>query len=204
MPNGTINKMGVKHSAILDYILLHEGKCSGRELCEHFGMTQAWISCIVNSDAFKAELAARKEQMNGMVMFTLNDRINGLAAQSMEKLGQLIEVSNDPDFMLDVADKMLKNAGYGKPAGPAVTINNNTQNNTYLPVAANVLEECRAQMLPKPEDTFNAIRIPPASEVLECNERDVGGDGADGPELRLSHDSRSSRGRESVREESTQ
>lgn len=142
-----IEKMGIKHTAILDYILLNQGRVTQADVARHFGMTRVWVSCIMNSDAFKAALAERRAEIGELVNITVADRINGVAAMGLEKLGAMVETSLDPDFILDATDKLLQRAGYGKSGGPSTIVNNNTQINTYIPVERDVLAECRQQML---------------------------------------------------------
>lgn len=187
-----IEKMGVKHTAILDFILLHQGKVTQEDVARHFGMTRVWISCIMNSDAFRAALKERQNEIGEMVNLTVADRINGVAAMALEKLGAMVETTLDPDFTLDVADKLLQRAGYGSRAGPVAVVNNNTQINNYIPVERNVLEECRQQMvaqanraqpreLPSAEecDIFENVVLPALSAPVTVSAgggRSVGGD----------------------------
>lgn len=142
-----IEKMGIKHTAILDFILLNQGKVTQADVAQHFGMTRVWVSCIMNSDAFKAALATRQSEIGELVNLTVSDRINGVAAMGLEKLGAMVETSLDPDFILDATDKLLQRAGYGKSGGPATVVHQNTQINNFIPVQRDVLAECRQQML---------------------------------------------------------
>lgn len=139
--------MHVKHDAILDFILLNPS-ATQEEVARHFGMGRVWITCILNSDCFRAALKERQSNIAGLLDMTVADRIRGTAVVALERLAATIETSLDGQFLLDATDKLLHRAGYAPSKGPttAIQVNNNVQNN-MLPVGKDVLAECRREML---------------------------------------------------------
>jgi hypothetical protein len=75
------------------------------------------------------------------------ERLRALADISLDKLATKLEESEDPDFILEVADKTLARLGYG--SGPKTAINlaaatQNVQQNFY--VSSEDLEQARERM----------------------------------------------------------
>lgn len=103
------------HEELIDHMLANPGQHQ-REIAKVFDRTETWISIIVNSDAFKARLAERKEELvDPILKATLNDRICAAANKSMELV---LEKLNSPlppkdDFIMEAAKLSLGALGYG-------------------------------------------------------------------------------------------
>ena len=81
-----VAKVRYTHEAIIDRIIDNPSISQG-ELAQEFGFTQAWISIIVNSDAFKHQLRERKgEIVDPKLRASVEERLNGLASRSLDKL----------------------------------------------------------------------------------------------------------------------
>ena len=117
----------------MDWLLANPGKGQMKACADYFGFTRAWLSSIVWSDAFQAKLRDKKEKLFDETIVPLRDQMNGVAQRAVERLGEQVEVIEDPKLLVDVADKMLHRLGYA----PKVDVNpgaagvNNTQNNFY-------------------------------------------------------------------------
>ena len=59
---GALARVKFSHDAMIDVIIANPTVSQG-EIAKHFGYTQAWVSRIMNSDAFLARLALRKEDL---------------------------------------------------------------------------------------------------------------------------------------------
>lgn len=81
-----IQKIRYTHDAVIDEIIANPAISQG-ELAARFGYTQAWMSIIVNSDAFQERLAERKAQLiDPKLQATIEDRLDGLARRALDKL----------------------------------------------------------------------------------------------------------------------
>jgi len=78
------------HQAMIDLILSCPG-ISQNDLAAHFGYSPSWISTIMASDAFQAQLAKRREEIiDPILTATVEEKFKGILARSadilMEKL----------------------------------------------------------------------------------------------------------------------
>jgi DNA-binding MarR family transcriptional regulator len=79
-------KVRYSHQAMADLILANPA-ISQNELAGHFGYTPGWVSQIVNSDAFQAFLATRKEELvNPVITASVEEKLMTLAKKSLDVL----------------------------------------------------------------------------------------------------------------------
>lgn len=118
-----IQKVRYTHEAMIEMIVANPSVSQG-ELARTFGFSDAWISTVVNSDAFQAKLAQVKEELiNPEIRIQINERFRALATKSvqvlMEKLsGPANQVSDQ--VALRAAELGAKALGLGGNA-PAMT-----------------------------------------------------------------------------------
>ena len=123
------------HDGMIDYIIQNPG-ISGRELSLLSGYTQAWVSRVICSDAFQARLAARKDEMvTPGIAATIEERLKGMAMQSMdllvEKLGAVDddgESTADTATVIKAIELSTKSLGYGARQTNVAIQNNLTVN----------------------------------------------------------------------------
>lgn len=104
------------HDAIIDEILMNPAISQG-EISRLFGYTQAWVSIIVNSDAFKERLAERKgELIDPKITATLEARAETVSKLALDRLMEEIERPGPKKIMdlvsaakLGLGDRMVKN-----------------------------------------------------------------------------------------------
>lgn len=119
-----VKRLRYTHEDCIDLILARPG-ISQNELAEIYGVTPAWMSIVVNCDAFKVKLAERKaELVDPVLQASLNERYGALAAASVDRLLKRIA-----DEKAEVTDKVLLEAaalgakaigmGEPKPTGPS-------------------------------------------------------------------------------------
>lgn len=138
-----LSRLTITHDAILDWLIANPGKGAMSKCANYFGYTQAWLSSIVWSDAFQAKLRDKKEILFTETLVPLREQVAGVATRALERLGEKVEVIEDPKVLVDVADKMLHRLGYAPKADTAPTGTvNNTQNNFYE-VTPELLAEAR-------------------------------------------------------------
>ena len=86
-----IAKVRYTHDAIIDEILTNPAISQG-ELAKMFGFTQAWMSIMINSDAFQERMRERKcELVDPRLVATLEDRLNGVARSALDALLEKLE-----------------------------------------------------------------------------------------------------------------
>lgn len=109
----SIARVKYTHDAMIDLVIANPAIAQG-EIAKHFGYTQAWVSRIFASDAFQARLAERKEELvNPIITANVQDRIQGLAMQSLQILEEKLESTRNPDLAVKVFELSTKAAGYG-------------------------------------------------------------------------------------------
>lgn len=118
-------KMRYNHEAMVNLILMNPG-ITQREISLAMGYTQAWISTVMNSDAFQALLARRQaEVVDPEITLTLRERATGVATRSMqvlmEKLAKPADAIAD-NFALRAFELSAKATGMGGNAPPPPTI----------------------------------------------------------------------------------
>lgn len=141
-----IRVMSPTHTAILEHIVANPGANHG-EIAQHFGVTQAWLSCIIHSDCFQTRLAEVQEELYGDVRASVKDRLQALAHRSLFRLSEKIEVEQSTALLTDAAEMALKALGFagqqnGRPVSPIYQ-----QNNYFAaPVDKATLATARAMM----------------------------------------------------------
>lgn len=118
-----IQKVRYTHEAMIELIIANPAVSQG-ELARHFGYSDAWVSTVVNSDAFKAKLALVKEELiNPEIRMQINEKFRALANRSvqvlMEKLSKPVDQISD-QIALRAAELGAKALGLGGNA-PAMT-----------------------------------------------------------------------------------
>lgn len=121
-PAGAIAKIRYSHDAMIDLILQSPG-VSQNQLAANFGYTPAWVSQIMSSDAFKARLEQRREELiDPAIRLTLNEKFNAMVHRSIDVLQEkLMQTQVDPNIALRAAELGVKALGVGgyQPPAPA-------------------------------------------------------------------------------------
>lgn len=145
-------KLSHTHEQIINWLVLNP-QCSMRECADHFRYTQSWLSTLVRSDLFQAALRARQEAIAVRVAESIPSKLAAVADIALDKLADMASASEDPEFILDAADKVLHRMGYApqssrNPAGSPSQFGGNgpmVQQNNFV-INAGDLEEARALM----------------------------------------------------------
>ncbi len=114
------------HEAMIDAIIA-EPTIKQNELAKMFDRSVPWISRIIGSDAFQAALAKRREDLTDpFLVATIEERVRGLAFQSLDIIAEKLESSKNIDVAMKALDVSVKVLGFGaRGAGP-------TQNNQFV------------------------------------------------------------------------
>lgn len=90
------------------------------QMAQYFGVTEAWLSQIINSDVFQAYKAERLARHHENVSTTTIERVEDLANSCLDKLTDRIEALGD-DFAIgpvrETCEMALKSLGYGPRGG---------------------------------------------------------------------------------------
>lgn len=119
------------------------------ECAAALGYTLPWVSVVVRSHAFQAELKDRQEQLYGDVALDIKDKLTGAAHMALDRIIDNLPVAT-PDHALDVAKETLKALGYSSPRAPQpgnVTNITHIQQNNIGNVSPEELARARAIML---------------------------------------------------------
>jgi hypothetical protein len=114
-------KIRYSHDAMIDLIIAQPG-ISQNALAVKFGYTPAWVSTIMSSDAFKARLANRREEVvDPALTLSLEERFRGLTERSLAVLAEKLSKPSDqvPDGLaLKAVELGAKALGVGGDAPP--------------------------------------------------------------------------------------
>lgn len=108
-----IKRVSYSHDNFID-VLIAEPAISQGELASRFGYTQAWVSRVMNSDAFLARLAARKADIvDPSIAQTLEEKFRVLASISLDVVIDKLATVKNPDTALKALEISSKALGYG-------------------------------------------------------------------------------------------
>jgi hypothetical protein len=108
-----IARVKYSHDAMIDLIISNPMASQG-EIARYFGYTQAWVSRILNSDAFNARLALRKEEIvDPCLTASVEERLKGLASMSLDVLMRKLEMAPKEETALKALEITTKALGYG-------------------------------------------------------------------------------------------
>lgn len=121
-----VKKLNDVHIQIMDYMMAHAGCTLEQISAACGGYSIGWLSQIINSEIFQAQLKERQQECWGDVRASIKDRVENLAHISLKRLAEKVPTEGDLDTVRNVADLALKSLGFGaaKPAAPGPTTNN--------------------------------------------------------------------------------
>ncbi len=102
------------HDAMIDAIISNPTISQG-ELASMFGYTAGWISQVINSDAFKAKMAQRINDLRDpIVLASMEDQFRGILARGLELTRKKLENEAVSDnFVLRSMELSSRALGYG-------------------------------------------------------------------------------------------
>ena len=121
-----IARVRYTHEAMIEEIIMRP-EIHQNELAAIFGFSPAWISTVINSDAFQAKLMATKDELvNPELRLQLNERFRALSVRSvqvlMEKLSKPANEISD-NLALKAAELGAKALGLGAVSPAVVVVN---------------------------------------------------------------------------------
>lgn len=120
-----IQRVSWSHDAMIDIILANPTLTQG-QLAEKLGYSVGWTSRVIGSDAFQARLAQRKtEIINPEIIASFEERIQGLASQSLEVISRKLDATSSPELAVKAFELSTKALGLGARAANVSNIQNN-------------------------------------------------------------------------------
>lgn len=116
---GALKRVTYTHLDMIDYMLANPG-CGLKELAARYGYSMGWISNIQASDAWKAAMAKRREELVDPLMHaTIQERFEGITALSLQRLQEKLEQPQVSDnVVLRAVELGAKAMGIGGNAPP--------------------------------------------------------------------------------------
>lgn len=171
-----IQRISHRHSMIMNWMVLNPDKPL-RMCADHFGVTQAWLSTVIHSDVFQAEFQQKLQNIHGRCAAAIPEKLRVVADIALDKLADKIAESEDPDFILDAADKALHRMGYAPSSarnGYQAGQNVNVQQNVFM-LSQEDLDKARGIM--RSQGIFQGaekdlVAVPSPGDGLEVGEAD--------------------------------
>lgn len=123
-----IQRVTYSHDLIIDHMITNP-RATRKDISDYFGYTEAWLSRIMNSDAFNAVLAQRRNELVDPVLTaSIKENLTSVAQKSMEVVLKKLEnpmamKMEDAIKAMDIATKAL---GYGaREKGDVVNVQQN-------------------------------------------------------------------------------
>ena len=108
-----IARVKYSHDAMID-LLIANPAISQNELAANFGYTVPWVSRIMNSDAFQARLALRKEELlDPVIVASIEEKFRALASKSLDVVLDKLSVTNSAELGLKALEISATALGYG-------------------------------------------------------------------------------------------
>ena len=143
-----VQKLSHRHEAVLHFMLANPIVPKG-EIALRFGVTQAWLSTVINSHAFQEALANYTDVAFHETVLPLREKMMIAADRALDRLNELVPVETSLDVVRKTADSVLAACGYGAPqVGREAPSQFNQQNNTYIfgNASPEVLARARARI----------------------------------------------------------
>lgn len=117
---GAIGKLRYTHLDMIDFIIMNPGVSQG-ELAERYGFSESWISNVMASDAWKSQMAGRREALvDPLLVDSLNERFKGLARLSLQRLQEKLEKPQVSDGLVlkavELGARAIEQGGFGRPS----------------------------------------------------------------------------------------
>lgn len=142
--SGSTNKQSIQrvsytHKDMADCILANP-TISGRELAQRYGYLPHTVSLILNSDAFQAYLASRRQDLiDPILTLTVEERMRSVTIRSLDVIAEKLEMpaAMIPDELaLRAATLGAKSLGMGlappAPPPPSVSLNDLAERLSFL------------------------------------------------------------------------
>lgn len=114
-----VAKMRYSHDDMIDFIIANPGVSQGA-IAARYGYTQAWVSLVMSSDAWKSAMAKRREELvDPTLLATINERFAAMTERSLQRLMEKLDAPVVSDnVVLKAVELGAKAMGVGGNAVP--------------------------------------------------------------------------------------
>lgn len=146
MAQNQVAKLSSRHEDIMNYILANPLVSLG-DIAGKFGVTQPWLSVIINSDVFKELLSQRREEIFDVaVLQGIDVKLEAAIDMGLDKYLEKIPTMTT-EQVTNGTDKLLGRMGFGSngsgAAGPTINAKNVQINGNVSP---DLLAEARTRI----------------------------------------------------------
>jgi hypothetical protein len=163
-------KLSRKHYEIFR-IIATDPLLSNGEVARRVGVTESWLSIVINTDMFKALMEAYKRQVVSSVTASLQEKTHAAVNLAMDRIiGHLQQPVSDPDYALTVATKL--GSGAGLPLSKANGTGLSAQNQVNVFVASKEELAHARELLVRFHDNIPPLeegkpQLNPAGQIIE-------------------------------------
>lgn len=119
-----IARVRYSHDSMIDMIIANPA-IAQNDLAAAYGYTVAWVSRVMNSDAFQARLAERKtEIVDPVLVASIDEKLRALASKSLDIVMEKLIVTQNMDTALKAVEITTKALGYGARQNNVAVQNN--------------------------------------------------------------------------------
>ena len=140
MAETQIKSMSITPEAILDWLLLNPRESQG-DCAAFFGVTESWLSVIVNSDCFQARLLERRMTRDESFRSPSKPKCSRLSTLGLDRIGEKLKFEPTSKTFCPLPISLLGRLGYGPKQGPAVGGSVNVQTNFVISTDWNFVEQ---------------------------------------------------------------
>lgn len=143
-----IQSMSAKHMAIADSLLADPTQKRG-DLAKQMGVSESWLSIVINSDVFQVYWEARRSKYEEILRAQIVDK---QLTVTIKALDRMMDVLNDDKvdgrLVLDVAEKTAARLGF-EPRPSKRTLIEERSQSFSRPVNPGILGEAREMITRK-------------------------------------------------------
>ena len=119
-----VPRLNYTHDALIDTIIARP-TATHKELAEVFGYSSAWVHKVVNTDLFRARLAARKaEIVDPVLVASVEEQLDALASRSISILLDRLDLVPSVDLATKALEITTRARAYGARDSKAPIQNN--------------------------------------------------------------------------------
>lgn len=156
-----LKKLNHRHQQICNWLLMHPDRTQG-DCARELNYTEAWLSMIINSDAFQALYQQRAEATGQVAVHSIANKLKGVAGLALEKAAEKLQGPMcSEQFLGNTMKETLKALGYS---------GNDTQpqyhQHEHIHVDGTLLVQARERALASVQGTTRGKLVATSSEAV--------------------------------------
>lgn len=126
-----IQKMSIRHEAILDFMLANP-LLTNAQVAAHFGVSGPWLSCIKHSDAFQRQLKEKQGELFVQGVVPLRTKLLAAADMAVDRMMELIPLEAELKTSQATAAMVLDRIGFSPKTNTGIPLSPQTVEVTVL------------------------------------------------------------------------